>query len=110
MKNLIKCTGCNRKLLKSKGFHTCSNCVKKAVVEVKKNREKNKVKMDLWLSCDQCILLLMINKNDYSFNWMKHFNDIDFLITNGYLEWESCTMAKITPKGYERINKMIHAE
>lgn len=63
--------------------------------------------IDNHLSCDQCLILLMINRNDYSFDWRNCENDIKTLKDKGYVIWERCSTAKITNDGYKRIETMV---
>ena len=59
------------------------------------------------LTCDQCIILLMLNRNDYSFGWYRYKNDIEILQEYGLIVWDACTTVKITPLGYKRIEIML---
>lgn len=70
---------------------------------------KTKKKIDWYLDCDTCIILLMINRRDFNFGWEKHQRELNILRDNGYLIWEPCSMAIITPKGLKRIAMMTQS-
>lgn len=56
------------------------------------------------------ITLLALYDKRYSLFTHDFRYDVDNLIKNGYLTWESCSMVRFTEKGLAKIKNMLKGE